>query len=107
MDGILATRIQDGLVNFTFNFTFQGACGKINEGQIKMIFDTKQGIQEDGVNKFTFSLQLILAEAAPMSCAVAASQTSARVIVLPTVTGKTAKGLLRYRPNCSVTISFI
>ncbi|KAJ0178691.1 hypothetical protein K1T71_005466 [Dendrolimus kikuchii] len=42
------------------------------------------------------------AEAAAMSCALAANQTSARVIVLPTVTGKTAKGLMRYRPNCIV-----
>ncbi|XP_038223229.1 uncharacterized protein LOC119840613 [Zerene cesonia] len=42
------------------------------------------------------------AEAAVMSCALVANQTKSRVIIVPTVTGKTLKALHRMRPACLV-----
>ncbi|CAG4916605.1 unnamed protein product [Colias eurytheme] len=42
------------------------------------------------------------AEAAVLSCALVANQTNSRVIIVPTVTGKTLKALHRMRPACLV-----
>lgn len=42
------------------------------------------------------------AEASALSCAAVANQTNSRVIVLPTVTSRTAKVLLYLRPCCII-----
>ncbi|XP_030028776.1 pyruvate kinase [Manduca sexta] len=47
-------------------------------------------------------MPLNAAEASVMACATAANQTKSRVIVLPTVTGRTARSLLWLKPCCII-----
>lgn len=42
------------------------------------------------------------AEASALSCAIVANQCNARVVVIPTVTGRTAKILMWLRPSCLI-----